>query len=210
MSDVVILCGGKPETVSSPGYFYMDAVKVVSPQFSSDITSYPVQRSGLRTDNKVNNNVTISMSGVVTNHFLPTEARYNSPDESKDLIGLDQNRVTKAFSLLRDYWKNNVFITLVLEHVVFENCLLKSVATDFTHSTSDALHVSLEFEQIRIASIEQVVTYDVRSDKTDEATNKNGGGTAGKTDSDDEPPGMVETNKQLRILNASPATTEGT
>lgn len=175
MADVVILLGGDVNTVSASGYFYMDATVSVSPSFSANVSSSPVMRDGERSDNVSVRNTTLSVEGVISNHFLPAEARYNSPSEQEDLIGFNSNRVTSAIGLLRTYLTTKKFITLVLEHMVLENCILKNLDFDLTAQTSEALHARLSFEQLRVATAEKILTYDVIPSKKAEATDTKGG-----------------------------------
>lgn len=185
MADVVILAGGDPTTVDSTGYFYMDATRIVSPQFSSEVSSYPVQRSGDVSDNVSNRNITITVEGVISNHFLPKEARKGSPDETKDVIGFTSNRVSKAIGILQDYWHKKKFITLVMEHIVAENCILKEFSYDITVQSSEALDVRMTFEQLRVTTAERVITYDVIPAKKAEAVDSKGSGTVSKTEEED-------------------------
>lgn len=182
MADVVLLAGGTPKSVSATSYFYMDAVVSVTATHSSDVSAYPVQKLGSVSDNVVNKNVIINVKGNITNHFVPQEAKPAAPDENQDMVGFTSNRVTKGLSLLYDFWKNKKFFTIVLEHKVYPNCVLREAPFEFTNATSDSLDINLTFEQLRTVDIARVITYDIVESKKDEPNNTTGGGQAGKTD----------------------------
>lgn len=200
MADIVLLAGGTPKSVSAKSYFYMDAVMSVTARHTSEVTSFPVQKVGTISDNVINKNVVIEINGSITNHFVPQEAKPAAPDPQQDMIGFDSNRVTKAYSLLFDYWKQKRFFTIVMEHKVYSNCILKEMPLEFTHSSSDALDVKLVFEQLRTVDVQRVITYDIVESKKDEPNNTSNNGQASKKDE-----GTVSKSVDGKLEFSSPA-----
>lgn len=121
-----------------------DSVPSIGVKRSADVTSYPVETGAEVSDHVQIKNNTFTMSGVITE----TPVRL-----IKDLLysaGVNGTRISTAITYLDKIYKQRQPITLITEHEVFENVILKGIAYDY--QSEFAMKFDLDFEQIRVVS----------------------------------------------------------
>lgn len=144
-----------------------DSVPSVGIKKSAEVTSYPVETGAEVSDHVQIKNNTFTMSGMITE----TPVRL-----IKDLLysaGVNGTRISTAITYLDKIYKQRQPITLITEHEVFNNVILKGIAYDY--QSEFAMKFDLDFEQIRIVSYGETNAIAFKTSKT-----KNTGATTKK------------------------------
>ena len=142
-SDVTDLPNGNPVP-----RFTMDLVEDFTPVFSSEITKYKVSDKTYIANHRFRNNLTISLSGVVSNR--PILAYPNNLVEYNDLSGRTKN----AYELIKRYENEGVELTVVNKFDFYPNCLIKSYTP--IQVGDDTILINLELEQVKRVSYQRV------------------------------------------------------
>ena len=133
--------------------------------FPTKVTSYPVEDRSTISDHVVNNNPTITISGIFSDASFPDtrEHKYNQ-SETYDLLQAmrdkrDVVQLIAPFKSLDKYTLRN-----------YNNLILTNIAIGQSTGQGDALYVDLSFEQIRKVinklSKVQVTTGDTKTKNT--------------------------------------------
>ena len=116
--------------------------------FSSDITSEPVESGSNITDNIRIIPSTVSLTGIVSDTPIGTLAKRRNPDESNSETALD------FLLAIRD---SREPVTIETDLRTYSNMAMQKLSVPKSATTGDALNFTATFKEVRIIDTQRVV-----------------------------------------------------
>lgn len=167
-----------PNGLAGADSFVCDATVSLAPTFSNTITSHPIEKGAVISDHTYSQNPKISIQGVVSGSYSG-EDYSNNPGLTfeRNLIGYNQDRVTQAYNLLKELYEARTPFSVIAEHDIYNNCIVRQFSTDFKQDTSAALIFTLVVEQVRLVDLQKVdITFLAEAIKDDAGNTVAGNG----------------------------------
>lgn len=152
-----------------------DAATDIQHEFTSEVTSYPVEDKSTVSDHVVNKNPTFRVSGIFSDSSDPTVKNPNKKSQSDVFTSLMQ---------LRD---SRTTLTLVTPLSAFDSLILTSISIPRSSGGGTALIVDMSFEKIRRVSNELTTVFVSGGTGADGATTKPSNDKDKKVDKSIEP-----------------------
>jgi len=187
-----------------------DAATDIKHEFSSKVTSFPVEDRSTVTDHVVNSNPTFSVTGVFSDASVRTPNN-NAPAHVKSLLeklpktdaqyGYPQEVVYSTLLSIRD---DRLPITLVTPLDTYVDLIVTNISFPRSTGQGKALFVDITFEKIRRVSNELTTTF-IGDSKPSEKPNKTSGDTAVATAEEKEvgskpPVALTPAEKEKQLL----------
>lgn len=172
-----LILEGTAATAAGESFISMDATTNVTPSFNSRITKHPVERQASMADHIVNENVTLTMSGYISNAPLQGQVNKSSLVDSTTNLDpeaptYDAQRGKRAYNALLKLRTDRIPFTVVTEMASYENCFFTSLTLPRDVSNSEGLQVEATIEQLRIVdtATTDVILSSVAADKQGDST----------------------------------------
>lgn len=146
-----------------------DAVIEEAHDWQNTVTASPVEDGGNITDNLLRNPRKITLTGVVTNApiFDSTSTGTFSNDSGAIDGSSQETRVNQVFGLLRNFMDKGLLTIVYTRYMVYFDMAILSINIPRKTGLGEALQFTIEFQEVRIVSTQNVTVPAGISAKTD-------------------------------------------
>lgn len=153
-----------------------DAVVSKEHQFSSQVTDNPVEDGTTVTDHVILAPRQLTLEAMVSDHPIDPEvlAKMPTPTEGPDglPVAVKPTRSQKAAEFLEGLWRDKVLLKVVTKFRTYANLVIESMTWREENDVGEALQVTLQLREIRIASSAVTQTAQLLPTKSDLAAGK--------------------------------------
>lgn len=186
MGTFLILEGSSADYVGE-SFIPLDATVEVTAVFTSKITKHPVERQSTIADHIVNENVTLSMSGFISNAPLAGQVNLGSLVDTGSNLDpeaptYDPQRAKRAYNALLKIRADKIPFSVVTEMAVYDNCFFTSLTLPRDVGNSEGLMIEASIEQLRIVdtATTDIVVGNVAASKQADSTGTSSSATPKK------------------------------
>lgn len=140
-----------------------DATTEETHNWSNTVTSSPVEQGSNITDNILQNPRKVTLTGVITNAPIFTDATQPSSIDGSP----QETIVNRVFGLLSDLIDKSDLITVYTRYKVYSNMAINSLNIPRSVGIGEAIVFTIEFQEVRIVSTQNVTVPAGISAKTD-------------------------------------------
>ena len=134
----------RPPQIVQLGELAIDASLDETHSMTSKVTQYPIESGSVISDHVINNPVTVSIHGVVTNNTIRDE------DEQEEVRIGDERKVGEAYDFLISIRDSKEPITILTGLSNYQDMVLTSLSIPRSRSTGEVLEFTAEFTQVKI------------------------------------------------------------
>lgn len=177
MVATAIITSGALKQDGDTEVIWIDATTSITPNFTTNITEHPIESGSSISDHVYMRNTTIKIEGVIGGSNSLYEFQDNLVDSSTLIASPQGNtvnkaanpRVKRAYDEIRQLFDAREPFTLISRLERYPNCIIRSLSLPQNTETSEVLMISMEIEQLRIVSSEEIALL-VIEPKQDDAT----------------------------------------
>ena len=135
--------------------------------FESQVTQYSVEAGGVVSDHVVCRPRKGKLQGLVSNFSLQHTNKLDGELENLFRIGRPgrwkagpvsvPNRALTTWELFRELWQKRLPVTVATTIEVYESVVVTNVATTRDGDSGDALKFAVDFEEVKVVQLEEVV-----------------------------------------------------
>ena len=135
--------------------------------FESQVTQYSVETGGVVSDHVVCRPRKGKLQGLVSNFSLQHTNKLDRELENLFRIGRPgrwkagpvsvPNRALTTWELFRELWQKRLPVTVATTLEVYESVVVTNVATTRDGDSGDALKFAVDFEEVKVVQLEEVV-----------------------------------------------------